>query len=782
MKWPSGIKWGRVKSDESGYILILSLFVMVIATIIGMGLIVVGMNEFTLSNRTKLMDRAYDIAEAGVNRAAVQLKIDPGLSTDNLVTDHLYMVGTPQWPHGDPAGDTEEFEGGHYNVTIWQSERTSPHDETQNPQYKVIRSTGKVESGGMTAQRTIEARIISGAPNIEYDASFDYCIYNGFNEEQGHGTWPPGATPTWVGSFTWDGYTISEGRIPKGAIYTKGNINIPCAVFGDLNIIGNLVATDNITLKSDWGFNNGDNGINVTKGNIVAGLNRDAISTPDRNTAYVTMNLSFGRSTAINVYGDNAPDKGYIVAANDVIVDNEGSATFGAPLQIGAKPGTNVSQGGIMAGDSVSITSNIALTLSGNGIQIGNVISGGKTVIRNTSSTMNINNITAGKATDGTGIQVTADRTTNWLWWWIPSKLTITGGDISAGKIVASSTSAKLDLGDVKAGSDSAGAGLVFTTDNVNNNTIGNISSVGTISIPALVPPATTGLIPHGAITTPSPTVSPPAPDVVSKVLAAADLTAPVNLIEPNWSYFADQAALDDASNGPKTKVCHNCGKVVASTGGSPPQFPATCPYCGADITLDPAGRAHVVKDRKKGESAEETGDWGGPDDDGVIRLKWDITKAYSPSETVYNGNSGYTLEIDRMNWADQNNNRFDGTIVSKGTVTIEAPGSANWFIGTNNALNICSGVDITRHTNGFSLISNEKSHFHFWAKRNIDLTNLHFSAMDVTVLNGSFTAGNEVIYSDKTWLKNTTWKWSRWPIAAQAWVAPVRVLSWKEL
>src|SRR5659263_196998 len=74
------LKSNKLNSEESGYILIMSLFVLIILFLIGTTLAVLGIQEFNLSARTKLMDQAYAIADAGVNRAAVALQMDSNLS------------------------------------------------------------------------------------------------------------------------------------------------------------------------------------------------------------------------------------------------------------------------------------------------------------------------------------------------------------------------------------------------------------------------------------------------------------------------------------------------------------------------------------------------------------------------------------------------------------------------------------------------------------------------------------------------------------------------------
>jgi hypothetical protein len=766
MKRIRDLKRGSMKSDEAGYILVLSLFVMVIATVVGLGLVVVGMNEFNLSNRTKLMDRAYDIAEAGINRAAVQLKLDPTLATTTQLSTHLYMQSgcTPQWqsgtpsggPGGDPPPNSEDFEGGSYNVTLWQSERTAPRDETQNPQFKVVRSTGTIARGTMTAQRTIEARIVAGAPNTEYDASFDYCIYNGFNQQNGNGTWP--SNNYWAGHWTWDAASPdANGHYPKGAIYTKGNINIPVAVAADLNIKGNIVATDNIYLANrfNWFDIGGDNSLDITNGNVVAGINQDHVSDDtDHNNIHIN-SLASGFRSAVRVYGNGDSSKGFLVAAKDVKL-NSTFSFLSSPMKIGVNPTTGAIEGGIVAGRDIDIGGAVSI---GAGMQIGKLTSGRETTIDATIASVTVDEIRAGQNMNDGGRGVNLNST------FISG---ITTGPISSwGQVDGDVFLAGIQTGNIYAGTnvagDSGGTGVTFSGFGFNN--VGNIVSAGSVSVagthgtvtqiasrqllnanpyfkdlpPSNQPTSTNLTNPYG-LSTPYKWNDKPGWSSTD-ILGAAGLTAPVNLIDPNWTYFQDQAAQDDVTNGP------------------------------------PTGPAHVISDGGPGDT--------GPAGDHKINLKWDITTPYSSNETVYNGDANSTVVIDTLNWTSHDSQVFLGTIVSKGPVLIQNT-SNDMFVGTNNQLNICSGGNITFNASGVKVQTQNNSHFHFWSKGDIDLTYLTFNRNQNVTFYGSFTAGNQVKYGQNTWSSwaggTTTFKWSRWPLAPQAWVAPVRVLSWKEL
>ncbi len=673
---------------------------------------------------------------------------------------------TPQWQSGtrerrsgdpaDPPPYSEDFEDGSYNVTLWQSERTTPRDETQNAQFKVVRSTGTISNGNMTAQRTIEARIVAGAPNTEYDASFDYCVYNGFNQQNGHGTWP--STNYWAGHWTWDAASPdANGHYPKGAIYTKGNINIPVAAAADLTIKGNIVATDNITLANrfNWFDIGGDNSLTIINGNVVAGINRDHISDDlDNNNIKISALASAFRS-AIKVYGNGDSSKGFLVAAKDVKLNSTFSFAS-SPMKIGVNPTTGAIEGGIVAGRDVSIGGTVSL---GAGMDIGKLTSGRETSIDALIASVTVDEIRAGQNMSDGGRGVNLNST------FISG---ITTGSISSwGQVDGDVFLAGIRTGDIYAGTnvsgDSGGTGVTFSGFGFNN--VGNIVSAGSVSVsgskgtvtqiasrqllnrnpyykdlPPSAQPASTDLTNPYDLSTPYKWSDKPGWSSTD-VLGAAGLTAPVNLIDPNYSYFQAQAEQDDVTNGP------------------------------------PTGPAHVVSDGGSGDT--------GPAGDHKINLKWDATTPYSSNETIYNGDASATVVIDTLNWTSHDNQVFSGTIVSKGPVLIQNK-SSDLHVGTNNQLNICSGSNITFNATGVKLWTNNNSHFHFWAKGDIDLTYATFSRGQDNTFYGSFTAGNQVKYGQNTWTSiyggSTTFKWSRWPLAPQAWVAPVRVLSWKEL
>jgi hypothetical protein len=354
-------KW-KIKSDEAGYVMVMAIFVLVIATLIGVSLAVMGINEYALSSNEKLMDVAYQISEAGISRACVQIRDDATIVGTTGGTAHLYKGtgATPTWQSGTQTFGTPGWEGT-YSVTIWQSELV-PTD----PKYKVLVSTGKITRSGRVAERTIETRIIAGASTQDYDASFDYLLYNGFYgkswtspavPQNDDGVWPN--QTVWLGDFTWDGITPSGGRSPKGAMYVRGKFYMPTSGFSSSRIHGNVVATNDIALSNNFisGLiidNLDSNGVPGTdpynQGNVVAGVD---------GTGSVSIDMSWSAG-AVRVTG-------CVTAADNVSISE--SATIGI-LQVG----------GLVAGGDISVTRN-AVYDTGGEMKLGNVFCAGDTTI-----------------------------------------------------------------------------------------------------------------------------------------------------------------------------------------------------------------------------------------------------------------------------------------------------------------------------------------------------------------------------------------------------------------
>ena len=398
------LKWGRLKSDESGYVLIMALFVLVIASLIGVALMVIGFNEYQLSARTKLMDTAYEIAEAGINRACVQMRDDSELltTTGNGTNNYKGSTSIPQWRTGISPEYSEPFGSsgweGSYSVSIWQSELMP-----SNPYYKVIVSRGTVERSGRTAERTIEARIIASAATDDYDASFDYCIYNGFygrpwatppEPQNDNGVWPN--TTYWLGNFKMDGVSPYLGHKPKGAVYTRGSINIPTRLLSSADFRGNIVATNDVTLSNAWGLSTG-----INPGLRISNIDRD--SNPVPGQGHVIAGLDGTGNIDVNIYAQSGLGvrpfsvSGHLAAATNVTVNN--TATFA--INFG---GASNSVGGIVAGGNVGVTRLANFDISNGGLSLGNIFSSGSTVIRNTfGGGLSYGQISAGRATTVVG-------------------------------------------------------------------------------------------------------------------------------------------------------------------------------------------------------------------------------------------------------------------------------------------------------------------------------------------------------------------------------------------
>ncbi|MFH1148957.1 MAG: pilus assembly PilX N-terminal domain-containing protein [Actinomycetota bacterium] len=444
---------GKMAAGQSGYVIVMTLFVMVVSILIGVALIVVGIQEFSLSARTRLMDQAYLIADAGVNRATVQMKVDPTLvaGTPDGTHDFGEQGDTPQWS----TPESEQFGGGTYTVSIWQSE-IRPTD----PTYKVVVSMGSATRGDRQAERTIEARLVVSPPDEQYDASFDYCFFNGFHMEGPGATWPD--VDYLVGSFTMDGATPSEGHAPRGAVYANGNIDLPVRLAADLDVLGNIVATGDITLSNAFEVHAADPGIEVRRGNVVAGLDGTGSALVEtRWTASLFQE-------SLQVLADGAPDKGNVVAAQDVTVRSNDTVGFDNPVVLD----------GIRAGRDVTIEGTMDVSAE---LRIGPVVSGRKTTIRSRWLTgISVGSIAAGQHPDGTGVDVSS----------ITASSVSTGAITSRGQVRADAALAEISLGDVVCGNELAGeaaggTGLYYYTHGPATAGIGNVFSVGAVEFMA---------------------------------------------------------------------------------------------------------------------------------------------------------------------------------------------------------------------------------------------------------------------------------------------------------
>ena len=348
-------------NDEGGYIMVMSVFVMVIMVIIGIVLIVVGMGELELSSRTHVMEKVYDIAEAGVSRGVLEARYDQDLVAIGAGNGHVYGYGfnTPQW------STTEEIGGGTYTVEVWQdNKRWGIMGESEDPNYKVIKSTGTYQKGSnYKATRTLEARVRIDAWSDDYDAAFDYVI---FNNDTNPPTDPRGGRDPWpkstflLGKFVWDGISAYDSGVelhaPKGAIYTKGNMDFSTVVGGKLEIKGNVVGTGDINLSNVFDVYGG---IDI-RGNVVAGARSDW---EDAASSAVPF-MNGGDNAAGDIYLDVTLDPsatkegirvdGLVAAARDVKIESL--------LASGLKSAIKV--GGVRAGRDVNITGTVNLNLA----------------------------------------------------------------------------------------------------------------------------------------------------------------------------------------------------------------------------------------------------------------------------------------------------------------------------------------------------------------------------------------------------------------------------------
>ena len=460
--------------DQSGYLLFMALFVMVIMLIVGIALIVVGTSEATISKRYTVMGEAYSIAEAGVQRATIAVASNDQ-STDGsfkgLAENTTVSTTTPQWK------TTESFtvggRPGKYTAEVYQNP-----DYPDQPSYKIIRSTGEYTYGTTKIMRKVEASLSIPVQGKDYDAAFDYVMYNG-NNSGSTSTWPENfdtgdPTKWYLGNFTWDGGTTeSGGHTPKGAVYMNGNVMVPAAVSPHLKFKGPgpglgaaIVATGNVEFKNNWQANIVPG--TVIDGDLVAGLGHKLPLSPDWGNVTISSGGTLSVKNLVQVTGN-------IVANGNVKATCSWLAGWDPTFSIG----------GIYAAGNVEIGGTAQL---GGGVTIGSIVSAGKTFLTSVAATsgITVTSIRAGNDSGPTNVEtidyyncgVVLD--TDWG--------SINSGLITSnGRVVIYADAAKVTTGNIWAGndtsSDNGGNGLYADVEWFSGLTTANISSAGAVRL-----------------------------------------------------------------------------------------------------------------------------------------------------------------------------------------------------------------------------------------------------------------------------------------------------------
>lgn len=241
-------------------------------------------------------------------------------------------------------------------------------------------------------------------------------------------------------------------------------------------------------------------------------------------------------------------------------------------------------------------------------------------------------------------------------------------------------------------------------------------------------------------------------PKVDSKVLLElAGLEAPVTPLDPNWAYFEEQAKMDDLELA-KTKP--------------------------AWVTLAP----HLLTDN-------------GPYDQdptlGKITWNWTTGSKYiNRLETIYVGESyagnpsGFVdLKITGLDMAGADIQAdVIATIVCRGDINMDITESVQ-NMKTGQTLNLVAGHDITRNVSTDVAFGNaEKTFLHFYAGHNVNLQHWKLTWFGSRAFRGSITAGNEFLWYQQSFGKETTARWTRWALDPEAFAPKVKVISWEEI
>jgi len=436
-----------IGSEQSGYILFMVIFVVFVVSLVGIMLIVVGTSEVNVATRSKMMEQAYAVAEAGINRAAMTVSSDSGLPYSRInesgqVISSTDLPGTTQTLQWHVTG--ERILGGEshgkYSVEV--------HYDTSNPTevlnkgygdtcYKLVISNGTYTWGSQSVERTIEAKMYIPYGGQEFnDDAFRYCIFNGLRSQPvGQGNWPSGKPGTKedennnefselkTGRYTIDGATeyvddTDPNNIiratPKGAIYTRGNIQLKFGSFvrknyDKMDIKGNIVATNDLTVYADVAYHR----VYLSFGDK---LNLGS-ENPGNNNSLIAGLGGTGNATFTGVTAEESPNNKEPAFSKLMIYDTvlaSGNVTVQTPTTLNQhllRP-----YGGLVAGGNVVIAPRGLRT----SLTIGPITSVGSTLVDNRfGGITKISKITAGSnTTNNTLLPLDMDLNPNYLTCW----------------------------------------------------------------------------------------------------------------------------------------------------------------------------------------------------------------------------------------------------------------------------------------------------------------------------------------------------------------------------
>ncbi len=115
-------------ADEGGIVLIVALLVMVFLTALGATFLTVSLTESQISSNAVDSAKAFDIAEAGLERAKRTLK----MSTASSLNGYLSGTAPGPYPFGSAPGAGNSLDGGNYIVRIYDNNDEAPAPNDPN--------------------------------------------------------------------------------------------------------------------------------------------------------------------------------------------------------------------------------------------------------------------------------------------------------------------------------------------------------------------------------------------------------------------------------------------------------------------------------------------------------------------------------------------------------------------------------------------------------------------------------------------------------------------------
>lgn len=140
--------------NDRGIVAVMALLVMLLLTMMGMAFLTISATEHTIAANEVKMKRAFNIAEAGIERGKHAIKSTP-------LPLAAFLSGQPAadpgpWPFGDVAGLINTYDGGNYVVHIYDNE-----DDAPAPNNPLVDKDNKLYIDSVGTLGTARRRIIA---------------------------------------------------------------------------------------------------------------------------------------------------------------------------------------------------------------------------------------------------------------------------------------------------------------------------------------------------------------------------------------------------------------------------------------------------------------------------------------------------------------------------------------------------------------------------------------------------------------------------------------------